>query len=198
MGRYFADTFWRELLSKYPGADVIVEVKCSQALIEEVKRLGGKPFFYKTGHSLIKAKMKEIGAVFTGEMSGHFFLPTNILVLTMPSMPGQRLLRILSKANEPISALLADVPKYYATPETRIGCPEEYKQKVIDVLIDRFRRKGYEIIDVDGLRVQFPEGWGLIRASNTQPVLVARCEGSYARSFKIYCLRAKRSVIANR
>lgn len=186
--------FWRKLLFKYPGADVIVEVKCSQALIEEVKRLGGKPFFYKTGHSLIKAKMKEIGAIFTGEMSGHFFFADEYFGFDDAPYAGARLLRILSKANEPISALLADVPKYYATPETRIGCPEEYKQKVIDVLIDRFRRKGYEIIDVDGLRVQFPEGWGLVRASNTQPVLVARCEGRTPKALRAIARELKEAL----
>ncbi|MGI6775658.1 phosphomannomutase/phosphoglucomutase [Acetomicrobium sp.] len=186
--------FWRELLSKYPGADVIVEVKCSQALIEEVKRLGGKPFFYKTGHSLIKAKMKEVEAVFTGEMSGHFFFADEYFGFDDALYAGARLLRILSKVNEPISALLSDVPKYYATPETRIGCPEDYKQKVIDVLIDRFRRKGYEIIDVDGLRVQFTDGWGLVRASNTQPVLVARCEGRTPEALKSIARELKEAL----
>ena len=186
--------FWRELLSKYPGADVIVEVKCSQALIEEVKRLGGKPFFYKTGHSLIKAKMKEIGAVFTGEMSGHFFFADEYFGFDDALYAGARLLRILSKANEPISELLADVPKYYATTETRIGCPKKKKKKVIDVLIDRFRRKGYEIIDVDGLRVEFTDGWGLVRASNTQPVLVARCEGRTPEALKSIARELKEAL----
>ncbi|GAW94020.1 phosphomannomutase/phosphoglucomutase [Calderihabitans maritimus] len=176
--------FWREILLKYPGAEAIIEVKCSQALVEEVKRLGGKPFFYKTGHSLIKAKMKEIGAVFTGEMSGHIFFADEYFGYDDALYAGARLLRILSESDKPLSELLSDVPRYYATTETRIGCAEEAKGRVIESLKSYFRNKGYDIIDVDGVRVQFPEGWGLVRASNTQPVLVARCEGKSLNALK--------------
>lgn len=170
--------FWREIMPKYPGADAIVEVKCSQALVHEIRKLGGNPFFYKTGHSLIKAKMKEIGAVFTGEMSGHIFFADEYFGFDDALYAGARLLRVLSKSEEPLSHLLSDVPKYYSTPETRIGCKEEAKEEIIQRLKESFLNKGYDLIDIDGLRVQFPCGWGLIRASNTQPVLVARCEGN--------------------
>ena len=168
--------YWREIIKKYPGADVIIEVKCSQSLEDEVKRLGGNPIFYKTGHSLIKAKMKELGAVFTGEMSGHMFFADEFFGFDDALYATARLLRILSHEEQTFSELLADVPKYYATPETRIDCPDNRKFAIVDQLVEEFK-KDYEVIDIDGARVLFPGGWGLIRCSNTQPVIVARCEG---------------------
>lgn len=167
--------YWREILPKYPGSTCIVEVKCSQALVEEITRLGGKPVFYKTGHSLIKAKMREVGAVFTGEMSGHMFFADEYYGFDDAFYAAGRLLRLLSHGEQSLSQMLADVPKYYATAETRVGCPDHAKFGVVDRLRQTFQ-KSHEIIDIDGVRVLFPEGWGLIRASNTQPVIVARCE----------------------
>jgi len=167
--------FWREILPKYPGAIGIVEVKCSQALYEEIARLGGKPMFYKTGHSLIKAKMREVGAVFTGEMSGHMFFADEYYGFDDAIYAAARLLRILSQTETRLSSLLADVPRYYATPEIRVECPDALKFKVVRDATEDFKRK-YEVVDVDGARVLFPEGWGLIRASNTQPALVIRAE----------------------
>ncbi|WP_406678053.1 phosphomannomutase/phosphoglucomutase [Moorella sp. ACPs] len=168
--------FWREILPKYPAAPAIVEVKCSQALVEEIERLGGRPFFYKTGHSLIKAKMKEIRAPFTGEMSGHFFFADEYLGFDDALYAGARLIRLLSRENKSLSELLADVPRYYATPEIRIPCPEEKKTEVVAEIAKIFSDRGHEIIDIDGARIIFPDGWALVRASNTQSVLVARCE----------------------
>ncbi|OIQ60440.1 phosphomannomutase/phosphoglucomutase [Neomoorella thermoacetica] len=168
--------FWREILPKYPAAPAIVEVKCSQALVEEIERLGGRPFFYKTGHSLIKAKMKEIRAPFTGEMSGHFFFADEYLGFDDALYAGARLIRFLSRESKSLSELLADVPRYYATPEIRIPCPEEKKTEVVAGIAKIFSDRGHEIIDIDGARIIFPDGWALVRASNTQPVLVARCE----------------------
>uniref|UniRef100_A0A7C2E3W2 Phosphomannomutase/phosphoglucomutase n=1 Tax=Ammonifex degensii TaxID=42838 RepID=A0A7C2E3W2_9THEO len=167
--------FWREILPRHPGTPCIVEVKCSQALVDEIIRLGGRPLFYKTGHSLVKAKMKEVGAVFTGEMSGHFFFADEYYGFDDAFYATGRLLRILSHTNKPLSALLADLPQYYATAETRIPCPDEQKFAVVARLVEHFR-KTRKVIDVDGARVLFEDGWGLVRASNTQPVLVARCE----------------------
>lgn len=167
--------YWREILPKYPGADCIVEVKCSQALVEEIEALGGKPLFYKTGHSLIKAKMKEIGAVFTGEMSGHMFFADEFFGFDDAFYAAGRLLRIIASSGHALSELLQSVPKYYATAETRVPCSDREKFKVVEAFREKFS-KVYDVNAVDGARVLFPEGWGLVRASNTQPVIVARCE----------------------
>lgn len=168
--------YWREIMKKHPGADAIVEVKCSQALVEEIERLGGKPIFFKTGHSLIKAKMKELGAVFTGEMSGHMFFADEYYGFDDAAYAAARLLRILSNTDKSLSELLADVPKYPATPEIRLECDDEKKFDVVKGVTEYFKEKGYNIIDVDGARVLFDGGWGLVRASNTGPELIVRCE----------------------
>jgi phosphomannomutase/phosphoglucomutase len=171
--------YWREILPRHPGADVIVEVKCSQALVEEAARLGGKPFFYRTGHSLIKAKMREIDAVFTGEMSGHMFFADEYFGYDDAVYAAGRLLRILSNTDAPLSALLADVPRYPVTPEIRAACSDARKFEVVASLVEEFKRDR-QVIDVDGARVLFDEGWGLVRASNTQPALVIRAEARTA------------------
>ncbi len=185
--------FWQEILSKNPGELAIVEVKCSQALVDVIKRLGGKPVFYKTGHSLIKAKMKETGAIFTGEMSGHMFFADEYYGYDDAFYATGRLLRILSNTEKPLSQLLATIPHYYSTAETRIPCPEQEKFAVVAGLAEHFRQK-HEIIDVDGVRVLFPEGWGLVRASNTQPVLVARCEAKTPKGLEKICTIIKNAV----
>lgn len=185
--------FWREILAKYPAALAIVEVKCSQALVEEIKRLGGKPVFYKTGHSLIKAKMRETGAVFTGEMSGHMFFADEYYGYDDALYATGRLLRILSQQDKPLSQLLADLPHYYSTAETRIPCPDEKKFQVVNKLVEQFRQQ-YEVIDIDGVRVLFDDGWGLVRASNTQPVLVARCEAKTEEGLEKICAIIKNAI----
>lgn len=167
--------FWREILPKHPGATAIVEVKCSQALVEEILKLGGNPIFYKTGHSLIKAKMKEIGAIFTGEMSGHMFFADEYYGFDDALYAAARLLRILSNTEKKLSELLSDVPKYYSTPEIRVHCSDEEKFDKVQEVKKYFSGR-YEIIDIDGARVIFPDGWGLVRASNTGPELIVRCE----------------------
>lgn len=168
--------FWREILPKHPGTIGIVEVKSSQVLYDEIARGGGKPIFYRTGHSLIKAKMKEVGAVFTGEMSGHMFFADEYYGYDDAVYAAARLLRILSHSDRPLSALLADLPRYPVTPEVRVDCPDERKFDVVRALTEQFRKR-YEVIDIDGARVLFADGWGLVRASNTQPALVVRAEG---------------------
>ncbi|MGR6837134.1 phosphomannomutase/phosphoglucomutase [Syntrophomonas erecta] len=169
--------YWREIIKNYPGADCIVEVKCSQALIDEIKKMGGKPTLHKTGHSLIKAKMQEIGAVFTGEMSGHMFFADEYYGYDDALYAAARLLRILSYSDRSLDELLADVPEYYATPEIRVPSSDEEKFAVVKQVQNYFKQH-YEVIDIDGARVLFPGGWGLVRASNTGPELILRCEGS--------------------
>src|SRR5437667_799053 len=167
--------FWREILPKHPGAVGIVEVKCSQSLCDEIARLGGRPMFYKTGHALLKAKMKEVGAVFTGEMSGHMFFADEYFGYDDAVYAAARLLRVLSNTQDMLSKLLADVPHYHVTPEVRVDCPDQVKFDIVRRVTKDFKR-AYEVVDVDGARVLFGDGWGLIRASNTQPALVLRAE----------------------
>lgn len=178
--------YWREILAKHPGTPCIIEVKCSQALVEEVERLGGRPIFFRTGHSLIKAKMREIGALFTGEMSGHMFFADEYYGYDDAFYAAARLLRILSHTDQRLSQLLSDVPRYPSTAETHIPCGEQDKFRVVQALTDRFRQR-YPIIDIDGVRVLFPGGWGLARSSNTQPVIVARCEGRTEEDLQTIC-----------
>jgi phosphomannomutase/phosphoglucomutase len=169
--------FWRELLPRYPGSQAIVEVKCSQSLIDEIERLGGKPLLYKTGHSLIKAKMKDIGAIFTGEMSGHMFFADDYYGFDDAIYAAARLLALLSHQDKGLDELLEDVPRYYSTPEIRLPSSDEAKFRQVESVIQHFEPR-YEIIKVDGARILFPQGWGLVRASNTGPELIVRCEGS--------------------
>jgi phosphomannomutase / phosphoglucomutase len=173
--------FWREILPAHPGAVALVEVKCSQALIDEIRRLGGRPQFTQTGHSLIKARMRELGAVFAGEMSGHMFFADEYYGYDDAIYAAGRLLRILSRTDRPLSALASELPRYEATPEIRVACPDDRKHQVVAALVREFRER-FEVIDVDGVRIVFPDGWGLVRASNTQPVLVVRAEGTNARA----------------
>lgn len=169
--------FSRDLLKRHPGAKIIGEVKCSQVLYDDVKGHGGQAIMWKTGHSLIKNKMKEEGALLAGEMSGHIFFAERYFGYDDAVYAGARLLEILSNTEKSLKALLADVPKMINTPEIRMDCPEDKKFKIVAALTEEFK-KDYEVIDVDGARVLFDGGWGLIRASNTQPVLVLRFEAN--------------------
>ena len=171
--------YWREILKRHPGARAIVEVKCSESLVDELKRLGARPEFYKTGHSLIKARMREVGAVFTGEMSGHMFFADEYYGFDDAFYAAGRILRILSHAEGPLSGLWDGVPERPSTPEVRIDCPDDKKFQVVQDLTAHFRQH-YDVIDVDGVRIQHPHGWGLVRASNTQPALVVRAEADTA------------------
>lgn len=169
--------FWREILPRHPGADAIVEVKCSDQLVNEIKRLGGKPMFYKTGHSLIKVKMKEMNAVFTGEMSGHMFFADEYYGYDDATYAAARLLRILSNTSESLHSLLSDLPKTYATPEIRVECDEGDKAAYVEKARTELKKFALEAVEVDGIRARFNDGWGLVRASNTGPELIVRCEG---------------------
>jgi phosphomannomutase / phosphoglucomutase len=151
-------------------------VKCSASLYEDIARRGGKPIMWKAGHSLIKAKMKETNAQLAGEMSGHIFFKHRYFGFDDAVYSTARLLEILTHADRPLSKLLADVPKTYASPEIRFDVPEEKKFALVRRATELLRTDGHDIIDVDGVRVTFSDGWGLIRASNTQPLLVLRFE----------------------
>ncbi|MBN2619532.1 phosphomannomutase/phosphoglucomutase [candidate division WOR-3 bacterium] len=163
-----------QVLKTNPGAKVIFEVKCSMGLIERLKELGADPIMYKTGHSLIKAKMRAEGSPLAGEMSGHVFFADRYYGYDDALYAALRLLEILSKG-EPLSALAQRVPAYVSTPEIRIDMPDDKKFQIVEEFKTRFKRT-YDVIDIDGVRVNFPDGWGLIRPSNTQPVLVLRFE----------------------
>ena len=171
--------YGREILSRKPGATFIGEVKCSQIMYDELKRLGGNPIMYKTGHSLIKAKMKEEHAELAGEMSGHMFFADRYFGYDDALYAACRLMEIVSKSGLPLSAQLDGLPKTVSTPEIRVDCPDETKFRVVADVAGRFK-KTHRVIDVDGVRVLFDEGWGLLRASNTQPVLVMRFEATSA------------------
>lgn len=168
--------FWRDILPRYPDLPCIVEVKCSQSLIDEIVKLGGEPLIYKTGHSLIKAKMKESGAIFTGEMSGHMFFADEYYGFDDALYAGARLLALLSKNDADITEMLADINIYYATPEIRVSSSDDEKFQIVEEVKAYFKDK-YPINDIDGARVMFPHGWALVRASNTGPELIVRCEG---------------------
>ena len=167
--------FSRDLLQRNPGAKIIGEVKCSQVLFDDIEKHGGRPIMWKVGHSLIKNKMKEEKAVLAGEMSGHLFFAERYFGYDDAIYAGARLLEILTKKRESIKDLLSDVPKMVSTPEIRLDCPDERKFQVVAELAKEFKEQ-YQVIDVDGARVLFERGWGLVRASNTQPVLVFRFE----------------------
>src|SRR5581483_2681589 len=167
----------REILSRKPGAIFIGEVKCSQVMYDDIRRRGGKAIMWKTGHSLIKAKMKEEYAELAGEMSGHMFFADRYYGFDDALYAACRLIEIVAASAKPLSHLLSDLPKTVTTPEIRVDCPDEIKFEVVRRVIEMFRSKR-EILDVDGMRVLFPEGWGLVRASNTQPVLVLRFEAT--------------------
>ena len=167
--------FAREILSRKPGATFISEVKCSQTLYEDIEKHGGRAVMWKTGHSLIKQKMKEVKAELAGEMSGHVFFADRYFGYDDAVYASCRLLEILASTGQTITGLLSGLPKTYSTPEIRVPCPDNKKFQVVEEVTEYFR-KGYEIIDIDGVRILFQDGWGLIRASNTQPVLVLRFE----------------------
>ena len=168
--------FSREILKEHPGSSVIFEVKCSQALPEMIEKFGGKPIMWRTGHSNLKKKMKETKAPFAGEMSGHLFFADRYYGFDDAIYASARMVELVAKSGKKVSDLLADAPQYYSTPEIRAEiATDEEKFAIAEKAKEYFAGK-YEVIDVDGVRIQFGDGWGLVRASNTQPVLVLRFE----------------------
>jgi phosphomannomutase/phosphoglucomutase len=167
--------FAREILKNEKGATFVAEVKCSKNLFADIELHGGKAIMWRTGHSLIKEKMKQERAVLGGEMSGHLFFADRYFGYDDAIYASCRLTELLSITDRKLSQLLDDIPKTFITPEIRVECPDEIKFRVVEKIKEELR-KDYLIIDVDGVRVKFEDGWGLVRASNTQPVLVLRFE----------------------
>ncbi len=168
--------FARDVLANRPGATVIGEVKCSQSLFDDIARHGGHPIMWKTGHSLIKTKMKQEGALLAGEMSGHFFFADRYFGFDDGIYAALRLVEILAREGRSLGELLADLPKGVSTPELRVACPDELKFDVVARVRDALRGQG-EISEIDGARITYADGaWGLVRASNTGPVIVLRFE----------------------
>jgi phosphomannomutase/phosphoglucomutase len=167
--------FSREILKVRKGSTFVAEVKCSQNLFNDIERHGGRAIMWRTGHSLIKEKMKEEKAALGGEMSGHIFFADRYFGYDDAIYASCRLIELLSQTDQKLSQLLGDVPKTFITPEIRVDCPDEIKFRVVGTVKEALR-KDYPVIDVDGARVTFEDGWGLVRASNTQPVLVLRFE----------------------
>jgi len=169
--------YGREILSRKPGATFIGEVKCSQTMYDELNRLGGRAIMYKTGHSLIKAKMKLENAELAGEMSGHMFFADRYLGYDDALYAACRLIEIVATSGKPLSAQTDGLPRAVCTPEIRVDCPDEVKFDVVARVAAALRDK-HKVVDIDGVRVLFQHGWGLVRASNTQPVLVMRFEAA--------------------
>jgi phosphomannomutase/phosphoglucomutase len=169
--------FGRAVLERHPGAAVLGEVKCSQTLYDDIAKHGGRPIMWKTGHSLIKAKMKEEGALLAGEMSGHLFFADRYFGYDDAVYASLRLLEILAASKQNLAEMLSDLPPTFVTPEIRVPCPDEIKFKVVARVLEHYRAT-HSVADVDGARVNFGDGWGLVRASNTQAVLVLRFEAS--------------------
>jgi len=169
--------FSRALLRVVPGAAIVGEVKCSMTLYDDIAARGGRAIMWKAGHSLIKAKMKEEGALLAGEMSGHIFFGHRWFGFDDGIYSSARLLELLTHEPAPLSTLLADVPRTWSTPELRMDCPEEKKFEVVRRAQEWFAAR-HRAVTVDGVRVLFPDGWGLVRASNTQPLLVLRFEAT--------------------
>jgi phosphomannomutase/phosphoglucomutase len=176
----------RDVLGRNPGGTIVSEVKCSQRLYDDIAARGGRGIMWKAGHSLLKAKMKETGALLGGEMSGHIFFKERYFGYDDAVYAGARLLEICARTGKTIADLLADLPPAVTTPEIRVDCPDEAKFAVAERVRDHFRASGREIIDIDGVRVKFARGWGLLRASNTQPVLVMRFEARTAADLAEY------------
>jgi len=178
--------FGRDLVYRMgKGKPVIFDVKCSEILPQMLKRAGLEPVMWKTGHSFIKQKMKEIGAPLAGEMSGHMFFGGDWYGFDDALFAAARLLAYVAREGGPLSRRLADLPKTYATPELRVDCPDEQKFDVVQQAASDFKQK-YPVATLDGVRITFPEGWGLLRASNTQPVLVMRFEAETGEELSAY------------
>src|SRR5262252_203395 len=181
-----------EVLAERPGATVIADVKASQVLFDEIKRAGGAPLMWRTGHSVIKAKMAETSAPLAGEMSGHIFFADRYFGYDDALYAAVRILGIVSRAQQSLAEMRDSLPQVLNTPELRFPCSEERKFVVVREATERLRRARADMADIDGVRVRTPDGWWLLRASNTQDVLVARCESSTAEGLE----RLKAAVVA--
>ena len=170
--------FAEEVLARHPGSRIISEVKASKFLYDRIADLGGIPDMWKAGHSLIKARMRETGALLAGEMSGHIFFADDYYGYDDALYAGLRLMALVARSGAPLSALLSSLPRTFSTPELRRFCPDEKKFEVVERLKSLLRDKEVSFNDIDGIRSEFKDGWGLVRASNTQPALVLRFEAN--------------------
>jgi len=168
----------RDVLRARPGGEIIADVKASQVLFDEIAKAGGRPLMWKTGHSLIKAKMAETGSPLAGEMSGHIFFADKWFGFDDALYSAVRLLGVVARLDRPLSAVRAALPQVINTPELRFDCPEDRKFRVVEEVKSRLAASGAKVQDVDGVRVLTGDGWWLLRASNTQAVLVARAEAT--------------------
>ncbi len=175
--------FSRELLKNNKGAKIISEVKASDVLYSEIEKNGGIPIMWKTGHSILKRKIKEENAILAGEVSGHIFFNDKWFGFDDAVYSGARLLEILAGSDKTLKSIMESVPKKFNTPEIRVDTTEEAKFKIVDEVKSIFRKE-YDIIDIDGVRIKFPNGWALVRASNTQPSLVLRYESDTAENLQ--------------
>ena len=173
----------REILKEKPGSTIIAEVKCSQNLFDDIEKHGGTAIMWKAGHSIIKAKMKETGAALAGEMSGHIFFADRFYGFDDATYAGARVLEILSKTDKKLSEILGDLPETFSTPELRMDCADERKFAIVAKIAEEFSKTN-EVITIDGARILFENGWGLVRASNTQAILVLRFEADSEENLK--------------
>ena len=183
-----------DVLAAHPGSTVIADVKASQVFFDEIARLGGRPLMWRTGHSLIKAKMVETGAKLAGEMSGHIFFADRYFGFDDALYAALRLLECVSGGTESLAQMRDRLPQPVNTPELRFPCAETRKFRVVEEVCARLRGEGAEIVDIDGLRVTTADGWWLLRASNTQDVLVARCEAADEAGLQRVCRALTRQL----
>jgi phosphomannomutase/phosphoglucomutase len=174
-GDYLMIIFARDILREKKGGYFVSEVKCSKNLFEDIEKHGGIPVMWKAGHSIIKQKMRELGALMGGEMSGHVFFADRFFGYDDAVYASLRFLEIMERDGRPVSEFLSDLPKMYSTPEIRMNCPDNVKFEIVRKLTEYYKSK-FKVIDTDGVRVVFDDGWGLVRSSNTQPILVLRFE----------------------
>jgi phosphomannomutase/phosphoglucomutase len=167
--------FARDILAHHPGATIISEVKASKLLYDEIENLGGRPIMWKTGHSFIKKKIKEEKALLAGEMSGHIFFADRFFGFDDAIYASARLLELMSRSEKNLSQSLADLPETFSTPEIRVYASDQVKFTIVDEVKKVLAQK-YPIIDIDGVRAIYPNGWALVRPSNTQEILVLRFE----------------------
>ena len=170
--------FSADVLARRPGATIIADVKASQVLFDEIARLGGTPLMWRTGHSLIKSKMAEVGAPLAGEMSGHIFFADDYYGFDDALYAAVRLLGLVARSDESLDQMRDRLPDAVNTPELRFECADERKFAVVDEVRARLTDEGADVVDIDGVRVRTDDGWWLLRASNTQAMLVARCEAA--------------------
>lgn len=185
--------FSRDVLREHPGATIVGEVKCSQTLFDDIRDRGGEPVMSRVGHSLMKAKIRETGALLAGEMSGHVFFNDRFFGFDDGLYATCRLIEILTREGDSIRELLSDVPETFATPELRRDCPEDIKFEIPGFVAEYFE-DDFEVSTVDGARVKFENGWGLVRASNTQPKIVLRAEGLSEEQRDTYLERLEEAV----